>query len=77
MTTDTLNRQIRKDRLATRCRARWSPPHRKRVIADPNRQIATLPQAFVVLCAFGHPLLLLQDLGATISVEFVRHLQHV
>ncbi len=71
-----LNRQIKIDRLATRCRARWSRPHRKRVIADLNRQISTLPQAFVVLCAVGHVLLLLWDLVATISVKFVRHLKH-
>ena len=71
-----LNRRIGIDRLATRCRARWSRPHRKRVIANPNRQIATLPQAFVLLCAVGHLLLLLWDLVATISVEFVRHLKH-
>jgi hypothetical protein len=64
------------DRLATRCYARWSRPHRKGVIADPNRQITTLPQAFVILCVIGHPALLLWDLVATISVGFMRHLKH-
>ncbi len=42
--------------------------HRKCILADPNSQIATLPQAFIVLGAVGHTTLLLRDLGATISV---------
>lgn len=64
-----LYRNIRIDRLAIRCRARWGQPYRKRVITDPNRQITTPPQAFVVLCAVGHPAPLLRDLVATISIE--------
>jgi hypothetical protein len=70
------NRQIRIHRLATRCRAPWSRPHRKCIFADSNSQIATPPQAFIVIGAVGHPMLLLRDLSATISVEFVRHSRH-
>jgi hypothetical protein len=62
--------------LTTRGCSTWSRPQLKRVVADPNRQITAPPQAFIVLGTVGHPTLLLRDLGATISVELVRHLQH-
>jgi hypothetical protein len=70
------NRQIRIHRLTTRCRAPWSRSHRKCILADPNGQITTPPQAFVIFGAVGHAVLLLWNLVTTISVELVRHLQH-
>jgi len=54
------------------CTVEPTKPHARH--ADPNRQIATPPQAFVVLCIVRHTVLLLRNLVATNSVEFVRHL---
>ncbi len=69
-----LDRQIRLDSLTTRRHSRWCRPQSERVIADPDRQITALPQAFIVLGPVGHRMPLRQDLVTAIGVEFVRHL---
>lgn len=69
-----LNRQIRIDSPAAMRRSGCRRPQRASLFTYPNGQIAAQTQSFVVRGAVGHPTLLLRDLVATISVEFVRHL---
>ncbi|MEO9777513.1 MAG: hypothetical protein ABJO75_12680 [Sedimentitalea sp.] len=70
-----LNRQIRVVRLSAARGSARGRPQGKRVLADPDSQIAASPQAFVVFSPVGHPMPLNWDLVTTISVELVRHSQ--
>jgi hypothetical protein len=71
-----LNSQVRMDSPVAMRRSGCRRPQSEGLFANPNRQITAPPQAFIVLGTVGHPTLLLRDLVATISVGFVRHIQH-
>jgi hypothetical protein len=69
-----LNSQVRIDGLAARRRSGCRRPQSQSLFANPNRRITAPPKAFILLGLVSHPTLLLRDLVAAISVEFVRHI---
>ena len=70
------DRYGRIERLTAPCRPWFGPPGRDRLLAEPDRQAATLPQGSIIFRPVGYPILLLGDVMTAIGIGFEWHSGH-